>query len=116
MFEERAMNPTLMLIIGTIIYMAYAWLTFAPSMKMSPYLMPFGIGMAVAGNFLWIMMARSIQQPMVLVYYGMLWDTMITLSFILVPVVFFGIRFTLISGLGCLLVLIGLTFMKLGTH
>jgi len=110
------MNPTLMLAIGTLIYTFYAWLTFSPSMKMSSYLIPLGIGMAVAGNFLWIMMARSIHQPAVLVYYGMLWDSMITVSFILVPIVFFGVRFNLISGIGCGLVLAGLTLMKLGTH
>lgn len=110
------MNPISMLILGTFIYSTYAWLTFAPSMKMSALLLPLGIMMAVAGNLLWILMARSTQEPAILVYYGMLWDTMITLSFIIVPIVFFGVRFTPFSGLGCVLVLIGLTMMKLGSH
>jgi drug/metabolite transporter (DMT)-like permease len=110
------MNPMLMLAIGTVIYTSYAWLTFAPSMKASSYLIPLGITMAIAGNFLWIMMARSIHQPAALVYYGMLWDSMITISFILVPIIFFGVRFNFVSGIGCTLVLVGLTLMKLGTH
>jgi drug/metabolite transporter (DMT)-like permease len=110
------MNPTSMLAIGTLIYTIYAWLTFSPSMKASSYLIPLGISMAIAGNYLWITMARSIQQPAELVYYGMLWDSMITLSFILVPIVFFGVRFNLVSGIGCGLVLVGLTLMKMGTH
>jgi drug/metabolite transporter (DMT)-like permease len=46
----------------------------------------------------------------------MLWDSMITLSFILVPIIFFGVRFNFVSGVGCALVLAGLTLMKLGTH
>jgi drug/metabolite transporter (DMT)-like permease len=110
------MNPTLMLGIGALIYVFYAWLTFSPSMKTSEYLMPLAIAMAIAGNLLWIKMARSIQEPAALVYYGMLWDSMITVSFIVVPIIFFGVRFNVISGFGCVLVLAGLTMMKLGTH
>ena len=109
------MNPTWMLVLGTMVYSSYAWLTFKPEMKVSAYLLPIGISLAVVGNLLWILLARSTVDLSRLIVYGMLWDTMITLSFLLVPVVFFGVRFTVIGGVGCGLVGVGLLMMKLGT-
>jgi multidrug transporter EmrE-like cation transporter len=115
MREEREMNPTWMIVLGTIIYSLYAWLTFKPELKVSNYLMPFGLGLALIGNLLWILLAKSTHEPAKLIVYGMVWDTMITLSFLLVPMMFFGVRFTLVSGVGCGFVVLGLLMMKLGT-
>lgn len=109
------MNPTLMLVLGTVVYSAYAWLTFKPELKVSAYLLPIGLSLAVVGNLLWILLARSTQEPGKLIVYGMAWDAMITLSFLLVPIMFFGVRFTVVSGVGCGLVGLGLLMMKLGT-
>jgi len=109
------MNPMWMLILGTIVYSAYAWLTFKPELKVSAYLIPIGLSLAVFGNLLWILLARSTHDPAKLIVYGMLWDTMITLAFLLVPMMFFGVRFTAIGGVGCGLVVVGLLMMKLGT-
>lgn len=109
------MNPTWMLIIGAVVYSVYAWLTFKPELKVSAYLMPIGLALALVGNALWIMLARSTDDSARLIVYGMMWDAMITLSFLLVPMIFFGVRFTAVSGIGCGLVVVGLLMMKLGT-
>jgi multidrug transporter EmrE-like cation transporter len=109
------MNPTWMIALGTVIYSLYAWLTFKPELKVSAYLMPIGLSLALIGNLLWILLAKSTQEPAKLIMYGMMWDTMITLSFLLVPMMFFGVRFTLVGGVGCALVVVGLLMMKLGT-
>lgn len=110
------MNPIWIIGLATIVYSAYAWITFNPALKTFAYLVPLGLLLAVIGNWAWISIARSIQEPSELVIYGMLWDAMITLTFVMVPVLFFGVRFNVVSGLGCGLVLIGLTLMKIGTY
>lgn len=109
------MNPALMLVIGTITYSVYAWLTFKPELKMSMYLIPTALCLAIFGNLLWILLAKSTESPAKLIIYGMAWDTMITLSFLLVPIVFFGVRFSPVAGLGCTMVVVGLLIMKLGS-
>lgn len=103
------------LIVGAIIYCVYAWLTFNPSLKQSGYLVPAGITLAMAGNLLWIFLAKSTADPARLTIYAMAWDTMVTVSFVLVPVVLFGIRFSITSCLGLILAVLGIFLMKIGS-
>lgn len=102
------------LVLGAAIYGSYAWVTFNPSFKDSWYLVPVGLVLAIMGNLLWILIAKRTSSPAELTVYGMAWDTMITVSFVLVPVVLFGVRFSGVSGLGLILAILGIFLMKVG--
>lgn len=103
-----------MLMLGAAIYGSYAWVTFNPSFKDSWFLVPAGLALAIMGNLLWILIAKKTPNPADLTVYGMAWDAMITVSFVLVPVVLFGVRFSGTSGLGLILAILGIFLMKIG--
>jgi len=107
-------STVLLMVLGTLVYGAYAWLTFNPGVRASGYVVPVGLCFAMVGNFLWLTIVDNTGDITRLAYYGLVWDSIVTASFILVPVVFFGVRFTPVSLGGCLMVLVGLVVMKIG--
>ena len=108
------MGPVSLLLYGIIVYAVYAWVTFSPSVRAAGLVFPAGLVTAVIGNVLWLMLVNKVYDQQKLIYYGMLWDTMVTASFILVPVLFMGVRLSMLSMIGCGVVVAGLLMMKIG--
>jgi len=105
----------LLMLLGMLVYGAYAWVSFSPSVRASGLVVPVGLSFAFVGNLLWLSIVVRTDDTATLTYYGLVWDSIVTASFVLVPVLLFGVRFTAVSAVGCLMVLVGLTIMKIGT-
>lgn len=104
-----------MFIIGAIIYGTYTWMVFEPSIRNSKYLIPLGLLVALIGNIVWLLLARDIKDNKQLMLYGLIWDMMITASFLVVPIVFFNVRLNFMSAIGCLIAVAGIVIMKLSS-
>lgn len=71
---------------------------------------------AIAGavaNLLWLGIARSVPDSSKLTIIGLYWDLMLTGLYVAVPILLFGARFSWSQGLGMILLVAGLTLIKL---
>ena len=74
---------------------------------------PIGLGLAVIGNLIWLVMSKIILDNKVsILYYGLAFDAVVTISTILVPVLFFGVRLSSFAWCGVGLTLLGLFILK----
>lgn len=108
------MGPVSLLLWGVVVYAVYAWIAFSPSVRAAGLVFPAGLVTAVIGNVLWLLLVSKVYDQQKLVYYGMIWDSMVTASFILVPVLLMGVRLSGLSMIGCGMVIAGLLMMKIG--
>lgn len=104
-----------MFLIGTAIYLLYAWIVYNPTLRESGAYIPLGLTVALAGNLIWLFIAKATPTNS-LAFYALMWDTMVTLTFIVIPVAFFGMRLGLLSIAGFMLTIAGLAMMKYGSH
>lgn len=98
-----------------VIYGLYSWLVFNPALKTKPWIIYAGLGCALVGNLLWVLLARATIDNGRLIYYGLWWDTLITASTFLIPVLCYGIRFSGTALIGLAVTIVGLLLMKYGT-
>lgn len=97
-----------------LLYGLYSWLCFNPALKGMPWAKWAGLAMAILANMVWIFLAHRTMDPSTLLYYGMVWDAIVTASSILIPVLFFGSSLTPIGWTGMGIVVLGILLMKLG--
>lgn len=100
-------------LIGLIIYLFMAFASYYDALKQSKYYFPLGILAAIIANFIWLSIAKSETNSSALVIKGVLWDLMLTLCYVAVPILFFKTQFTVNQIIGILLMLVGLIFIKL---
>ena len=99
-------------IFGLCLYLCMAFSSYHPSFKMSPLYFPVGIGAAILCNLLWFSIAKSDLNSSSLVVKGLIWDTMLMLCYLVVPLVFFNAKFTTTQAVGVGLTLLGLFLTK----
>lgn len=107
---------TIVFLISGVLYGLYAWLCFNPALKSLSWTKSVGLLTAVLANILWIFLAHNTTDPSKLLFYAMVWDAIVTLSSILVPVFCFGSTLTTLGWTGLGTVVMGLFLMKLGFH
>ena len=98
--------------LGTILYIASVSLLYS-SFKSSQYFYPVGLLFAFVTNFIWLYIAKH-SAGAVLYTRGLLWDSIIVAAYVLVPVLFFNIRLSLTSAVGCVIIVVGIIITKLG--
>lgn len=94
----------------TIINIIFSYLS---SWKNSIFYYPIGITVALIVNLLWFKIAREVLDNNSLYRYGVVWDVLIALSWLLIPVLFFGIKLTKTNVTGLVLLVIGIVMIHL---
>lgn len=100
-------------ILGWVFYMSAAVVAYHPSIK-SATMLYYGLGLVIAllCNITWLFIARHSETAAQIYYRGLVWDSLIVGSYVLVPILFFGVRLSLQASLGLVLIVIGLFLSK----
>lgn len=96
-----------------LLYFLSAFVSYSPSIKSSQYFLIYGLGLALICNLIWLWIAKNTQDVSKLAIYGLYWDSIITFSFLAVPVLLFGVSFTKMQVLGVFLILAGIVLTKI---
>lgn len=92
-----------------IVYSLYAFLPFLEATPKVHYVL--GILCATIGSMVWVTISRSVDRSQ-LVLYGAYFDMIITLSFIVVPLIAGGLLISTKQVIGILIMLVGLIIAK----
>jgi len=101
-------------VLGFIIYTFAAFLSNSPTLKASSLYYILGIGIGAVANFIWFTIAKQIADHNKILTYGMYWDTIIILSFMFVPLAFYGARPNVITSIGLGFMFFGFLLTKVG--
>jgi drug/metabolite transporter (DMT)-like permease len=99
--------------LGFLIYQASAYISHLKNFQQTNWYYPLGIGLSVFANYLWLNIAKNSVSSSSTLIYALYWDIMLSLCFVIVPIVFFDVKLTLNLGIGILLILVGIGFTKL---
>lgn len=101
-------------LLGLLFYSLAVALSYNETVKASWYYFPVGILIGMITNFLWFWIAKQISDKSIIIKYGFYWDTMIVLTYALIPMLFFGVRLSSMTEIGIALIAIGIILTKLG--
>lgn len=99
-------------ILGGLAYAAMAYASYSESFKQSSLYFPSGIALAIIANLLWFSLAKTESNASQLVIKGLIWDAVLMAAFLVVPFLFFHVKFTTTQAVGVGLTLIGLLLTK----
>lgn len=102
----------LQFLIGFIMYTCLASATYSESFKASNWYYPAGVAAAIVANLIWLWIGKLEANPSVLVIKGLYWDSMLTATYILVPILFFGAKVSTFQIFGIAFIGIGLILTK----
>lgn len=98
-------------LLGFLINFVGCFFYYVKDFKLSNYYLPAVLTIAVLSTATWAHLVRTSDNKSVLIY-GFYWDLMITLIYLLVPIVFFSVKLTFNQSLGIGFTLLGLILMK----
>jgi FtsH-binding integral membrane protein len=102
----------LLFITGLITFIAGAVMSYSTSFKASPWFMPGWIALALIGVVGWALITKIESEPSKLVMLGLYWDSLMQLTYILVPIFFFSARLSIPQTIGVILVFVGLALTR----
>lgn len=97
---------------GFALYCLSVALSYSDKAKASAWYYPLGLALAFAANYLWLYIAKTTPEKSQIYLAGLLWDSMIVGCYVLIPVLFYGVRFGFLTALGICLVVSGLILTK----
>lgn len=106
----------ILLLLGCLPYFVMAYVMYDDTRRNSNYCIPIAAVSGVMSATLWAVAARYIDNNHRIYVYDLIWDTMITMIFILVPVIWFGVKFNKTEMIGIVVTGIGLLLLKAGSH
>lgn len=95
-----------------IIFTIYSYISYQNEYKEKEWFIPTLCVLSFITHVLWAFVAKRITDPNILYYYGFIWDALVMLPFVLVPILFFNINLSFLKILGIILVLSGLWFIR----
>lgn len=90
-----------------------AFVSYHGGFKNSNWYYPVGLLAAIGVNAVWLWVAKIEQDPSKLILKGLYWDSMLTLAYLIVPLIIFSVRLSVLQGAGLVLIVCGLTLIKL---
>jgi len=102
----------ILLSINTFIYGIHCFLGYKENLRSQWYYGPVLVFISIVGNTLWVFYLKSNPIKEKVFFGGMLWDLLLTLSYVIVPLVFTGIKLNSVSYIGLFLLLTGITILK----
>jgi multidrug transporter EmrE-like cation transporter len=97
---------------GFLTYLGLATASYSKSFQASRWYLPVGIAAAVLANFIWLSIARSEPSASSLVIKGLIWDVILTGTYLLVPILWFGAALTNLQCVGIGFVILGIILTK----
>ena len=98
---------------GALLYVISTAICYITPIKNSPYFFPIGLTAGFLANLLWLSLAKQSFDKDQTLQLGILWDAMLTLIYVLVPVLMFGARLSGWQLAGSILILLGVGVAKL---
>jgi hypothetical protein len=100
--------------IGFLLYALSATLSYSERAKVSAWYFPVGIAMAIVANLIWLHIAKISTVGSETFVRGLIWDSMIVMCYVIVPILFYGVRLNGIAGLGAVMIVVGIFLTKMG--
>lgn len=98
--------------LAAIIYGITAYMSYSETIKASSWYFIVGIILANIANIMWMILAKNTTDNSKLVVYGLIWDSILTLSFLLTPFLFFDIKLSMTQTIGLGLIIAGIICTK----
>ena len=98
-----------LLLASALIYSVYAYLPFLSLKALPHYLL--GALLAAMGSVVWVTISRTVSKDL-LVGYGLIFDAIITLAFVIVPLIAHGLGMGRLQIIACGLILLGVILFK----
>lgn len=86
--------------------------SYHPIFKASSYYYWTSLAIATVTSFSWAYVARHTENSSKLVVYGLYWDVIMTVTYLVVPVVIFHARMSIIQWIGVSLIMAGIILTK----
>lgn len=96
---------------GLLVYSGIAYVSYG--MKESSLFYPLGLTLALIANAVWLWISQTENDANSLMVKGMYWDAMLTLTYIIVPLLLFNAKLTGTQLLGFVLLMVGLIIIKI---
>lgn len=100
-------------LLGAIVYSIGTEITYSDILKKSKYYAIYGVTVGIFANFIWYTIVQKVDNKENLLKLGFYWDSMIIGCFLLIPVLFHGVRPQLNTILGILLIIAGIVLTKI---
>lgn len=89
-----------------------AWITYKESNRNSSWFIPTLIGIDIVSNLVWAGMTRYLDDKQKIYVFSLFWDTVMVLVWYFIPIMFFGVKIDRWILLGVLLMILGLSIIK----
>lgn len=100
-------------VIGFIAYCLSAFISHLKEFHSSVWYYVTGITIAVVANILWLTIAKNSPNSTFTTYAALYWDIMISVCFLIVPLLLFDVKLSNYGILGVILILVGIGLTKL---
>lgn len=87
-------------------------MSYSESIKNSPHYYLYGASAAIVANLIWLSIAKSELNPSKLVLTGLYWDVMLTMCYLIVPIILFNAKITNLQYLGIGVIITGIILTK----
>lgn len=99
---------------GIVLYVVAVTVAYNTQIKATDYYLPLGLALALATNWLWLMMIRNNPNQSDIMVKGFMWDGMRILIYTIVPILFLGVQFTWNKAFACALIGLGMVLLRIG--
>lgn len=99
-------------LMGFMSFVAGSVISYLPAAKASPYYMLMWILPVAMGTIGWALVTKGEPNSSKLLVLGMYWDTLMQVTYLLIPVVIFSARLTLFQTAGIGLIFAGLFMIR----
>lgn len=108
------MNFPLAISINVIFYSLYCYLSYRPDFKDKAWFTPTCLIIALIVHMAWLTLIKTISDGRTILLYSLIWDVLIVVVFLIIPIIFFKVNLNLTTGIGVGLIFIGLLLAKYG--
>lgn len=98
--------------LALISYGSYNYISYHPAIRSHQYFYLFGLSLALFSNLLWLYGVRYLNNKDHIFWLGISFDIIVTATSIIIPILFFDLKFNRFVWLGIVLLLIGLLIIK----
>jgi len=99
-------------LMGFLSFIAGSALSYMPTLKGSPYYFLMWTAVTAVSTLAWALLAKAVPDSTRLVVVGLYWDTLMQVTYLLIPVMIFGARLTMLQTSGILLIFCGILMAR----
>ena len=98
--------------LNTILFQIFHYMSFNEEIKTKWWFIPASLTTVLLGNTLWLLFVKSTNNTQHILLGGILWDSLISLTLIITPFLFYSSILNKIGILGLVITVIGLIIIK----